>query len=134
MLKLSEVISSHLPLYCIVIHTQHTHNLHTTSLKLTVFSVLDKGECISGYYRLAAHDSTAWITVQSQANIIYNKKEHITPDYIVSINYIIGLVTNYSLISITHHIVSHFTKIYLVDIYYIKKVIRAKISKLASSQ
>ena len=57
------------------------------------FAVLDKGECISGYYRLAVQDSTGWVTVQSQANIIYNKKEHLTPDYIVSINYIIGYVT-----------------------------------------
>ncbi|KAL5254623.1 hypothetical protein ACHWQZ_G014161 [Mnemiopsis leidyi] len=53
-------------------------------------NLLDKGECISGYYRLAAHNNAGWVTIQSQANIIYNKKEHVTADYIVSINYIIG--------------------------------------------
>ena len=54
--------------------------------------MLDKGECISGYYRLAVHNNAGWVTIQSQANIIYNKKEHVTADYIVSINYIIGSV------------------------------------------
>lgn len=72
---------------------QSVYNLvHTGDIfRLARFhsNLLKKGECVSGYYRLCSH-SKEWVVIQSQANIVYNKKEHGTPDYVVCISYIVG--------------------------------------------